>query len=130
MSSPYSFSKTAMQAPSSLQTTIQNLITVPQFRVPNFIKILEQLNFTTPTKITSIDLTIQVKSPSKVEVLSVLLNSNGPMPSMDQMIQEIKTNIPKYFEKYPETINDVPRGQYVASYPIPVPEAGAANKQG
>ncbi len=128
--SPYSFSKTAMQAPQSLTTTIENLSSWPQYKVPNFIKTLQQFNYSNHQNISSIALTIQVKSPSNVLVTDVSFDQQTAIPQLDPMIQAIKTNIPKYFQKYPETINDVPTGIYTAVYQIPVPEAGAANRQG
>lgn len=117
-----------------MSRTIANLSTWPVYGVPNFIDILEKYNQTNNQKIDLFNLNIKVESTSKIEALSYDVNTfdglpEAPLSSLcSELFQKIKSNLPKYFEKFPETINSVQPGSYTCTYKIEVPY-GLANKK-
>lgn len=108
--------------------------------IPNFPAWLADYNAKNYNKVDSFVMTLQVVSggsfgPPKVDVTAVDVvpavgTATQILPDLFDLIAKIKDGVPKYFAKYPETINDVASGTYTATYKIPVPEGtGISNRQ-
>lgn len=91
------------------------------------MKILEDYNKTNYTKVDSLIIYLQSNSNkdvrvSDVDIIPAVGKKEQILPDLYGMIENLKRYIPPFFEKYPETINNMPAGNYTATYKIPLPK--------
>jgi hypothetical protein len=118
--------KLAQNLNSDLTGTIERASDRPMFNIPNFRRIISAINAQDSSKaIKTLTITMNVKSPSEVEVAGVSVTPMaGSVASVDDIpaiVSGLKTSIPAYFSKYGETINNIYPGSYVANYDFEQP---------